>query len=53
MSLIENINKMPTAYNKVHESVYRSYCILEQVKEMLKRGDSIETIKDIIRWCEE
>ena len=29
----------PTVYNNVHESIYRSWHILEVVKGMLERGD--------------
>lgn len=36
----------------IHESVFRSYQILERVKTMLARGDSRETIAEIIAECE-
>lgn len=36
----------------VHESVLRSYSILQEVKEMLRRGDSIETIQAVIEFYE-
>lgn len=44
MRSLQEIKKMPTVIGNVHESVYKSYQILELVKEMLNRGDSQETI---------
>lgn len=35
-----------------HESVFRSYQILEAAKEMLHRGDSSETILAFIKYIE-
>ncbi len=35
-----------------HESLLRSYRILRQVKTMLERGDSPETIGEFIDWAE-
>ena len=49
---IADIKDNPTVYKDVHESIYRSYQILEYVKEMLLRGDSSETILDIIEQIE-
>lgn len=48
---------MPTVVEEVkgngaHESVLRAYHILEKVKAMLGRGDSQETILDVIAECE-
>lgn len=37
---------------KIHESVFRAYNILEHTKTMLKRGDSVETILEIIQMME-
>ena len=44
MKNLEEIKAMPIVYDNVHESIYKSYAILELVKEMLLRGDSGETI---------
>jgi len=41
---IKEIAEMPTTFNNVHESIYRSYHILNLVLEMIERGDSKETI---------
>lgn len=48
----DTIKDYPTIYDDVHESVYRSYSILELVKEMLERWDSKETIIDMIKYLE-
>jgi len=50
---LKQIKSMPTVRDNVHESVYRSYQILEKVKEMLSRGDSKETIIETIKYLEE
>ena len=49
---IADIKDNHTVYKDVHESIYRSYQILEYVKEMLARGDSSKTILDIIQHIE-
>ena len=49
---IYNIKRTPTVINGVHESVYQSFNLLEYVKLMLERGDSKETILDIIQHIE-
>ena len=46
------IQRMPTTLDNVHESVFRSYQILEKVKEMLSRNDSVETITETIEHLE-
>jgi len=46
---IEEIAKMPTVVDNVHESVYRSYATMNLMCEMLERGDSKETILMTIR----
>jgi len=33
-----DVLQYPTTVNKVHESLYRSYHILERVEELLARG---------------
>jgi len=49
---VTEIQQMPTVINKTHESVYRSYQILEKVKEMLDRRDSNRTIMEFIYLME-
>lgn len=49
---IEQIRNMPTLLGNSHESVLRAYQILEKVKVMIKRKDSLETIEEIIKYCE-
>jgi hypothetical protein len=51
---------MPTVLTEVdprssgsHESVLRSYQVLSEVKNMLDRGDSSETIRAFIAWVED
>lgn len=39
--------------NGVHESLLKSYFILDQVKVMISRGDSMATIQDFIEWAEQ
>lgn len=58
MNIIE-ISKMPTIISEipagklfVDESALRSFQILEKIKEMVARGDSKETILEIIKTCE-
>lgn len=46
---IEEIAKMPTVVDNVHESIYRSYATMNLMCEMLERGDSIETILMTVR----
>jgi len=48
----EQIRDMPILIDNSHESVLRAYQILEKVKEMIKRKDSLETISEIIKFCE-
>ena len=49
----ETINSRPTVNDKVHESIFRSSHILEQVKTMLRRNDSNQTIIEFINECEQ
>lgn len=53
MNLIDQIKRMPEVIDNNHESLYKCYSILERVKIMIEREDSLETIKDFIRWCED
>lgn len=57
---IDEIKELPTLTNelinvdiKIHESVFRSYQILEFVKAMLDLWDSRETIKGLIKYLEQ
>ena len=49
---LKEIIKMPTVIDNTHESVYKSYQILNKVKEMLLRGDSQKTIIETINYLE-
>ncbi len=44
---LREILDMPTVVDGVHQSVYRSNSILLYVLEMVKRGDSKESIYDV------
>lgn len=46
------IKEFPSVYANIHESVFRSYQLLQKVKEMVGRGDSKETILEIISEVE-
>jgi hypothetical protein len=37
----------------IHESLLRSYHVLDRVKVMLDRGDSAETVREFIAWAED
>lgn len=50
------IRNFPTCYvsnygGENHESLLRSFQVLQKVKEMLSRGDSSETILEVIEEC--
>ena len=49
---LKEITEMPTVIDNTHESVYRCYHVLNHVKIMLERGDSVETIMEIINILE-
>lgn len=46
------IERVDTTSRGTHESVLRAYQILSEVKAMLDRGDSVETISAFIEWAE-
>ena len=50
---LQEIKEMPTVVVNTHESCYKSYHILKLVKEMILRGDSLETIGIIIDYLEQ
>lgn len=47
---LEKIKEMPTVVDNAHESIYKSYHVLEKVRQMLEREDSKETILEIIEF---
>lgn len=50
---LKDIQRQPTTLEKVHESCYRSYHILEQVLQMVERVDSKETIFEVVDMLRE
>lgn len=50
---LKQIQIKPTCLENIHESCFRSYSILEQVLIMVKRGDSKETIFEIVEFLKE
>lgn len=47
---LKQIQKQPTCLEKIHESCYRSYHILDKVMEMINRNDSKETIIEMVEF---
>lgn len=52
MTLTE-IKALPTIINNTHESVYRVYHVLDKVMEMINRGDTKETIIEVVNFLSE
>lgn len=50
---LKEIQRMPTCLEKIHESCFRSYHILDQVLNMVERGDSKETIFEVVEFLRE
>lgn len=50
---IQEIKDFPTSIGNTHESVLQSYQLLKKVKEMVERGDSRETILEVIEFVTE
>lgn len=50
MSNLKTIQKMPTKLENIHESVFRSYHILDHVLKMIEREDSKETIFEVVEF---
>ena len=48
MSKLKTIQAKPTTLENIHESCFRSYDILEQVLIMVERGDTKETIFEVV-----
>lgn len=44
---ISDILEHPTVIRNNHESLYKSYHVLFYILEMVKRGDSKETISEV------
>jgi hypothetical protein len=44
---LQYIKSKPQTHNNTHESIYRSYSVLDYVLKMVERGDSKETIIEI------
>ena len=49
---IDEIKNTPNTINNIHESCFRSTQILWKTKQMIDRGDSLETIKEFIEYCD-
>jgi len=47
---LKEITEQPTVLNNTHESCYRIYHILNQVLEMMDRGDSKESINEVVDY---
>jgi len=47
---LKKIQRMPTTLNNIHESCFRSSQILIQVLNMIDRGDSKETIHEVVEF---
>lgn len=58
----DKIRETPTSFSAeaqriangvpMHESLLRSYHVLDEVKDMLDRGDSPQTVREFVRWAE-
>ena len=44
---ISQIREMPMVNDKVHESIFKSSASLNYIMDMVRRGDSKETIIDV------
>ena len=49
----KEIQIKPTCLENIHESCFRSYSILDKVLEMVKRGDSKESIFEVVEFLNE
>lgn len=53
---LESIKNLPTTYegeNRVHESIFRSYHILEYVMTLVERGVDKVTIKELVDYLKD
>jgi transposase len=53
MKEIKEIKEMPTSLDGISESEMRSYNILEKVMIMIDRGDSKETIIELVEFLQD
>lgn len=53
MSRLQQIQRMPTSIDNIHESAFRSYSVLDMVLAMVERGDSKQTIFDVVEMMKE
>jgi len=51
--MIKEIKRFPTTFERVHESVFRSYQILEKVKELLEKNTAPDIILELVKEMEE
>ena len=49
-TVMGKIAKMPTTYKNIHESIFKSYHLLDYVLQMIERGDSKETIFEMVEF---
>ncbi len=50
---LHKIIEMPTTFKNIHESCFRSYHILKKVLYMIERGDSQQTIFEVVEFLSE
>lgn len=53
MSRLQQIQRMPTSIDNIHESCFRAYSVLDMVLAMVERGDSKQTIFDLVELMKE
>ena len=53
MKNLKTIAEIPQVNEKVHESIFRAYYILEHILIMVNRGDSKETINEVAELLNE
>jgi hypothetical protein len=47
------IKELPTTYKNIHESIYRSYHIVQKIEELLQQGINNDILLEIIRHLNE
>ena len=52
MNTLKQIQAMPTTLENIHESCFRSYDILKQVMIMVERGDTKQTIFEVVEFLQ-
>jgi hypothetical protein len=50
---LKQIQGRPTTLDNIHESCFRSYSILDHVLKMVERGDSKETIFEVVEFLKQ